>query len=59
MNPLITKARSLNLKSKTPRSTARRLETNKKAQEGHLEEGKTTRQTKGSKTANQAKMAKG
>jgi hypothetical protein len=40
MSPLTTKARSLKFKSKTPWSTARRHKKARKAQEGHLEEGK-------------------
>jgi hypothetical protein len=40
MNPLTTKAQSLKFKSKTPWSTARRPKNQRKAEEGHLEEGK-------------------
>jgi hypothetical protein len=49
MSPLTTKAQSLKFESKTPWSTARRLKKTKKAQEGHLEEGKLKKPTKGTK----------
>jgi hypothetical protein len=40
MSPLTTKAQSLKFESKTPWSTARRPKKPRKAQEGHIEEGK-------------------
>jgi hypothetical protein len=40
MSPLTTKAQSMKFESKTPRSTARRPKKARKAQEGHLQEGK-------------------
>jgi hypothetical protein len=49
MSPLTTKAQSLKFESKTPWSTARRLKKLRKAQEGHLEEGKPQKPTKGTK----------
>jgi hypothetical protein len=50
MSPLTTKVQSLKFKSKTPRSTARRRKKPRKAQDGHLEEGKTQKPTKGTKS---------
>jgi hypothetical protein len=50
MSPLTTKAQSLMFKSKTPWSIARRPKSQWKAQEGHLEEGKPQRSTKGMKS---------
>jgi hypothetical protein len=49
MSPLTTKAQSLKFKSKTPWSTARRPKKPRKAQEGHLEEGKPQKPTTGKK----------
>jgi hypothetical protein len=46
MSPLITKAQSLKFESKTPWSTAGRPRKPRKAQEGHLEEGKLQEPTK-------------
>jgi hypothetical protein len=48
---LTTKARSLKFESKTPRSTARRSKKPKKAQEGHLEDGKPQKLTTGTKSS--------
>jgi hypothetical protein len=50
MSPLTTKAQSLKFKSKIPWSTARRPKKASKAQEGHLEEGKPQKPTKGKKS---------
>jgi hypothetical protein len=50
MSPLITKAQSLKFESNIPWSTARRPKKPRKAQEGHLEEGKPQRPTKGQKS---------
>jgi hypothetical protein len=41
MSPLTIKAQSLKFDSKTPLSTARRPKKPRKAQKGHLEEGKS------------------
>jgi hypothetical protein len=49
MSPLTTKAQSLKFISKTPWSTARRPKKLRKAQEGHLKEGKPQKSTKGMK----------
>jgi hypothetical protein len=46
MSPLITKAQSLKFESKTPWSIARRPKKQRKAQEGHLEEGQPQKLTK-------------
>jgi hypothetical protein len=46
MSPLTTKAQSLKFESKTPWSKARRSKKPRKAQEGHLEEGKPQKPTK-------------
>jgi hypothetical protein len=50
MSPLTTKAQSLKFESKTPWSTARRPKKPRKAQEGHLEEGKPQKPIKGTKS---------
>jgi hypothetical protein len=50
MSPLTTKAQSLKFESKTPCSTARRPKKPKKAQEGHLEEGKLQKPANGMKS---------
>jgi hypothetical protein len=50
MSPLTTKAQSLKFESKIPWSTARRPKKPRKAQEGHLEEGKSQKSTKGTKS---------
>jgi hypothetical protein len=50
MSPLITKAQSLKYESKIPLSTARRPKKLRKAQEGHLEEGRPQKPTKGTKS---------
>jgi hypothetical protein len=50
MSPLTTKAQSLKLKSKTPWSKARRPKKPWKTQEGHLEEGKSQKSTKDTKS---------
>jgi hypothetical protein len=52
------KAQSLKFESKTPWSTTRRPKSQRKAQEGHLEEGKTTKPTKDTKSGKPNKMAK-
>jgi hypothetical protein len=49
MSPLTTKAQSLKFESKIPWSTARRPKKPRKTQEGHLEEGKSQKPTKGTK----------
>jgi ribosomal protein RSM22 (predicted rRNA methylase) len=49
MNPLTIKAQSLKFESKIQWSTARRLKKPRKAQEGHLEEGKPQKSTKSKK----------
>jgi hypothetical protein len=49
MSPLTTKAQSLKFESKTPWSTDRRPKKPRKAQDGHLEEGKPQKPTKGKK----------
>jgi hypothetical protein len=50
MSALITKAQSLKFESKTPWSTARRPKKWRKAQEGHLEEGKPQKLATGMKS---------
>jgi hypothetical protein len=50
MSPLTTKAQSLNFKSKTPWSTARRPKKTRKTQEGHLEDGKPQKSANGMKS---------
>jgi hypothetical protein len=50
MSLLITKAQSLKFESKIPWSTARRPKKLRKAQEGHLEEGKLQKPTKDTKS---------
>jgi hypothetical protein len=47
---LTTKAQSLKFESKIPWSTARRPKKPRKAQEGHLEEGKPQKLTTGKKS---------
>jgi hypothetical protein len=49
MSPLTIKAQSLKFESKIPWSTARRPKKSRKAQEGHLEEGKPQKSTKDKK----------
>jgi hypothetical protein len=49
MSPLITKVQSLKFETKTPWSTARRPKNSRKAQECHIEEGKSQKLTKGTK----------
>jgi hypothetical protein len=49
MSPLTTKAKSLKFESKTPRSTTRRPKKLRKAQEGHLEDGKPQEPANGTK----------
>jgi hypothetical protein len=53
-----TKAQSLKFESKTLWSIARRPKKPRKAQEGHLEEGKAARSTKGKKSGKPRKRAK-
>jgi hypothetical protein len=50
MSPLTTKAQSLKFKSNTPWSIARRPIKPRKAQEGHLEEGKLQKPANGTKS---------
>jgi hypothetical protein len=50
MSPLTTKAQSLKFESKTRWSVARRPKKPRKTQEGHLEEGKPQKPTKGTKS---------
>jgi hypothetical protein len=50
MSSLTTKAQSLKFESKTPWSTTRRPKKWRKAQEGHLDEGKPQKPTKGKKS---------
>jgi hypothetical protein len=50
MSQLTTKAQSLKFESKTPWSTARRPKKPRKAQEGHLEEGKPQKPANGMKS---------
>jgi hypothetical protein len=50
MSPLTTKAQSLKFESKILWSTARRPKKPRKAQEGHLVEGKLQKLTKGKKS---------
>jgi hypothetical protein len=50
MSPLITKVQSLKFESKIPSSTARRPKKPRKAQEGHLEEGKPQKPANGTKS---------
>jgi hypothetical protein len=50
MSPLTTKEQSLKFESKIPWSTTRRPKTPRKAQEGHLEEGKLQKPTKSKKS---------
>jgi hypothetical protein len=49
MSPLTIKAQSLKFESKIPWSTARRSKKPRKAQEGHLEDGKPQKPTEGTK----------
>jgi hypothetical protein len=51
MSLLTTKAQSLKFESKTPWSTARRPKKPRNAQEGHLEERKLQKPTKGKKNS--------
>jgi hypothetical protein len=58
MSPLIIKGQSLKFESKTPCSIARRPNKPRKAQEGHLEEGKPQKpanDTKSGKTKQNGK----
>jgi hypothetical protein len=55
---LTRKAQSLKFKSKTPWSTARRPKKPIKAQEGHLEEGKSQKPTQGKKSAKAKQIGK-
>jgi hypothetical protein len=50
MSPLTTKAQSLKFESKIPWSTSRRPKKLEKAQEGHLEEERPQKPTKGTKS---------
>jgi hypothetical protein len=50
MSQLTRKAQSLKFKSKTPWSTATRPKKPRKAQEGHLEDGKPQKPAKGKKS---------
>jgi hypothetical protein len=50
MSPLITKAQSLKFESKIPWSTARRPKKPRKAEEVHLEEGKSQKPTTSKKS---------
>jgi hypothetical protein len=50
MSPLITKEQSLKFESKTPWSTAKRPKKLRKAQEGHLEDGKLQKPANGTKS---------
>jgi hypothetical protein len=50
MSPLTTKAQSLKFESKIPWSTARRPKKLRKAQEGHLEDGKPQKPIEGIKS---------
>jgi hypothetical protein len=50
MSPLTTKAQSLKFKSKIPWCTTRRPKKLRKAQEGHLEEGKLQKPANGMKS---------
>jgi hypothetical protein len=50
MSPLTTKVLSLKIESKTPWSTARRPKKLRKAQEGHLEDGKPQKPANGMKS---------
>jgi hypothetical protein len=50
MSPLTTKAQSLKFECKIPWSTARRPKKLRKAQEGHLEEGKPQKPANGTKS---------
>jgi hypothetical protein len=58
VSPLTTKAQSLKFKSKTPWSTVRRPKKPKKAQEGHLEEGKPQKSVNGNKSGKAKKNDK-
>jgi hypothetical protein len=50
MSPLTIKSQSLKFESKTPWSTARRPKKPRKAQKGHLEEGKLQKPVNGTKS---------
>jgi hypothetical protein len=52
------KSQSLKFESKIPWRTTRRPKKLRKAQEGHLEEGKATRPTKGMKSSKSSKNGK-
>jgi hypothetical protein len=52
------KSTKFEVRIQDPRSTARRPKKPRKAQEGHLEEGKPQKPTKGTKMAKPSKMAK-
>jgi hypothetical protein len=58
MSPLTTKAQSLTFESKIPWSTARRPKKPRKAQEGHLEEGKSQKPANGMKSGKTKKNGK-
>jgi hypothetical protein len=58
MSPLITKAQSLKFESKTPWSTGRRPKKSRKAQQGHLEEGKPQKSTEDTKSSKAKKNGK-
>jgi hypothetical protein len=55
MTPLTTNAQSLKFESKIPWSTVRRPKKLRKAQEGHLEEGKSKSQQQAKKRQSQPK----
>jgi hypothetical protein len=58
MSPLTTKAQILKFESNILRSTARRYKKSRKTQEGHLEEGKPQKPTKGTKSGKAKKNGK-
>jgi hypothetical protein len=58
MSPLTTKAQSLMFEFKTPWSIVRRPQKPRKAQEGHLEEGKLHNPINGTKSGKVAKKSR-
>jgi hypothetical protein len=58
LSTLTTKAQSLKFKSKSPWSIARRPKKQRKAQEGHLEEGKPKKPSNGMKSGKAKKNGK-
>jgi hypothetical protein len=58
MRPLTTKSTKFEVQIQDPWSRARRPKKPRKAQEGHLEEGKVARPTKGTKSGKPIKIVR-